>query len=137
MKDTPKVIGLGFACLDHVLRFEDCEKPVVGNRVLGYEIQGGGLTGTALVAAARLGARAEFWGVVGRDATADMVLNGLVQEGVDVSHVQRADGDGPVCPSGGVTRSGNRSAGAASCWARGLGWDLLRRRRQVCRHVRS
>ena len=92
-----KVVGLGFACVDHLMRWESLDRPVQGNRIVQYDMQGGGMTGTALVAASRLGAKAEFWGAVGCDTMGDLVLAELAKEGVETSRVVRVkSGQGPV-----------------------------------------
>jgi sugar/nucleoside kinase (ribokinase family) len=49
----------------------------------------GGLTATALVAAARLGSRAAFAGVLGDDELSRFVLRRFQEEKVDVQHVRR------------------------------------------------
>lgn len=58
--------------------------------------EGGGLAGTALVAAARLGARAAYLGVLGHDDLSRFTLAELVREGVDCSHVHIREGARPV-----------------------------------------
>jgi len=50
---------------------------------------GGGPVGTALVAAARLGARVGYVGVCGNDEAADLKLRYLTRDGVDISRVMR------------------------------------------------
>ncbi len=65
-------------------------------RVLRRERQCGGLTATALVAAARLGARCAYAGVLGEDGQSRFVLDSLQREGVDVSHVLRRAGVRPI-----------------------------------------
>ena len=54
-------------------------------RVLRRERHCGGLTATALVAAARLGAQCAYAGVLGGDDASQFVLNSLRREGIDVS----------------------------------------------------
>ncbi len=56
-----------------------------------WERQCGGLTATALVAAARLGARAAYAGSLGQDELSRFALECLVREGVDMSHVRPGD----------------------------------------------
>lgn len=85
-----KVVGVGLACLDYLLLWQDVTKPVEGNRIVGQSTQGGGMIGTAMVAVARLGGLAEFWGVVGTDWMGDLILRGLADEHVDTSQVRRA-----------------------------------------------
>ncbi len=99
-----KVVGVGLACLDQLIRWKDAALPVHENRVLDFSMQGGGLVGTALSAVTRLGGRAEWWGAVGGDWMGRMVLDSLTQEGIDVSHARvLEDGRGPmvlVCVDG-------------------------------------
>jgi len=99
-----KVVGVGLACLDQLIRWKDAALPVHENRVLDFSMQGGGLVGTALSAVTRLGGRAEWWGAVGGDWMGRMVLDSLTQEGIDVSHARVLDdGHGPlvlVCVDG-------------------------------------
>jgi len=58
MKDTPQIVGLGLATLDVLIRLKDMPTWEHGTRVSGFCFDGGGLVGTAMVAAARLGGRA-------------------------------------------------------------------------------
>jgi sulfofructose kinase len=87
-----KVIGLGLGVLDQLLLWRDMKAPVRENKIVDFTTQGGGMTATALVAVARLGGAAEFWGAVGTDWMGDLILQGLAQEGVDTSQVRRVDG---------------------------------------------
>ncbi|HUU99185.1 MAG TPA: PfkB family carbohydrate kinase [Phycisphaerae bacterium] len=64
--------------------------------ITSYERQGGGLSGTALVAAARLGARCAYAGVLGHDELSDYVLREFDREGVDCSLAGRRDGIRPI-----------------------------------------
>jgi sulfofructose kinase len=102
--EAKKVVGVGLACLDQLIRWQDASLPVHGNRVLDYSVQGGGLVGTALTAVARLGGRAEWWGAVGDDWMGRMVLESLSTEGIDVTHAHTIEGGrGPmvlVCVDG-------------------------------------
>jgi len=60
--------------------------------------QCGGLTGTALVAAARLGSRCAYVGMLGDDDLSRFVIDALECEGIDLTHrVRRADS--PPCHS--------------------------------------
>jgi sugar/nucleoside kinase (ribokinase family) len=60
------------------------------------ERQCGGLTATALVAAARLGSRAAYAGTLGEDELSRFVCAQLAQEGVDVSLVRRRPDARPI-----------------------------------------
>ncbi|HET6429005.1 MAG TPA: PfkB family carbohydrate kinase [Phycisphaerae bacterium] len=96
-QSSKTVIGVGLACLDQVILWADSAEPVHAARVKDFDVQGGGMTATAMVAAARLGARAEFWGAVGDDWAGGMIIDGLAAEGVDVSQVVRVSGaQGPI-----------------------------------------
>ena len=83
--------------VDQLVLWRDTSVPVAENTVLRHDVQGGGMVATALVAVARLGGEAAFWGVVGTDWSARLIVEGLEQEGVDVRHVRRVEGHcGPV-----------------------------------------
>jgi sulfofructose kinase len=58
--------------------------------------EGGGLTGTALVAASRLGARSAYGGVLGHDALSVFSIQELAREGVDCTPVLRHNQARPV-----------------------------------------
>jgi sugar/nucleoside kinase (ribokinase family) len=91
------VIGLGLATLDQLLLWEDARKPVAENRMVDHDVQGGGMVATAMVAVARLGGRAEYWGAVGDDWMGRMIVEGLVAEGVETSEVRVVPGQrGPL-----------------------------------------
>lgn len=73
------------------------EIPVTPVKVLatGYTECGGGMAANAAVAAARLGARVEYWGRVGDDPLGQRIVDELDAEGVGVDHVRRV----PHCAS--------------------------------------
>lgn len=79
------VIGFGAIAVDDLLYVE--RYPAVNSKtvILEERRQGGGLTGTALVAAARLGATAAYAGVLGDDDLSRYTLRELEREGVDCS----------------------------------------------------
>jgi sugar/nucleoside kinase (ribokinase family) len=60
-----------------------------------FSKQGGGLAGTALTAAARLGARTAYIGKFGRDEYSRFLLDEFQKDSVDVSHVIFEDGAQP------------------------------------------
>lgn len=86
------VIGLGLACLDQLLLWEDMGAPVREARIVGRETQGGGMAATAMVAVSRLGGRAELWTAVGDDWVGDLIVRELGSEGVDTGQVLRLEG---------------------------------------------
>ena len=90
--DKRKVVGVGIAVLDQLLLWRSTAEPVAGNRIVQVDMQGGGMIGTGLVAVTRLGVRTEFWGAVGSDWSAEMILDGLAAENVDTSQVRRMEG---------------------------------------------
>jgi sugar/nucleoside kinase (ribokinase family) len=87
-----QVVGLGLATLDVLIRLKDMPTWVERNQVSGFRFDGGGLVGAAMVAAARLGARAGFIGTTGSDESAELKLRSFVESGVDLSRLVRRDG---------------------------------------------
>lgn len=87
MKRNGSILGLGYCGLDSlclVPRIPRDEK-VEAERTL---VQGGGPAATAVCAAARLGAKTSFIGVVGDDARGQTILDELAREGVDTSNMR-------------------------------------------------
>jgi sugar/nucleoside kinase (ribokinase family) len=93
---TFDVLGLGCAAVDDLLYIDAYPPPDQKVRVRRRERQCGGLTATALVAAARLGARAAFAGILGTDDHSRFILDALTREGVDVTHVIQRPGVRPI-----------------------------------------
>ncbi len=89
------VLGLGAVAVDDFLYVEAYPPPDTKARVTRLERHCGGLAGTALVTAARLGARCAYAGVMGRDELSSFVLDCLEREGIDVSAVERKSAAGP------------------------------------------
>ncbi len=88
MKDNPlQIIGIGMATLDVLVRLETMPTWARGTRINGFRFDGGGPVGTAMVAAAKLGARVGFIGTAGNDAAADLKLRSFVEVGVDLSRM--------------------------------------------------
>ncbi len=86
------VLGYGLVSVDELLYVAHYPPPNTKAQVLRRERQGGGLTGTALVAAARVGARCAFAGVLGDDDLSQHAIRELEREGVDCSLlIRRAD----------------------------------------------
>src|SRR6185503_2962234 len=90
------VIGLGCAAVDDILYVEQYPRADVKIRVLRRERHCGGLTATALVAAARLGAKCAFAGTLGFDEGSEFVLETFRREGVNTRHAVRRQGAMPV-----------------------------------------
>lgn len=83
------VLGLGVAAVDDLLYVDEYPRAERKVPVRRQERQCGGLTGTALVAAARLGARCAYIGTLGDDELSRIVAEGFVREGIDLGHVVR------------------------------------------------
>jgi ribokinase len=80
------VLGLGAATTDLLLYVDRFPGPDVKTRVNRRVMQCGGLTATALVAAARLGARCAYAGVLGADPDSAFIRNSMESEGIDLAH---------------------------------------------------
>lgn len=83
------ILGFGAVAVDDLVYLDAFPEP--GSKVSVRETrrEGGGLAGTALVAAARLGARVAWAGVLGDDEWSRFTLAELTREGVDCSLVLR------------------------------------------------
>ena len=84
-----QIVGLGLATLDVLLRLKEMPTWERGSRLSGFGLDGGGMVGTALVAAARLGATAGFVGTAGDDMAAEIKVRSLAENGVDISRMVR------------------------------------------------
>ena len=86
------VLGFGAVAVDDLLYVDEYPQAEQKVHVRYRQRQCGGLTGTALVAAARLGARAAYVGVLGDDELSQAVAEGFRREGIDLSYcVRRPD----------------------------------------------
>jgi sulfofructose kinase len=85
--ESLQVVGLGMATLDVLVRLHDMPSWERGSQISGFRLDGGGPVGTAMVAAARLGARVGFVGTAGNDQAAQLKLGSLIDSGVDLSHM--------------------------------------------------
>ncbi|MHB9031734.1 MAG: PfkB family carbohydrate kinase [Anaerolineae bacterium] len=90
------ILGLGAVSVDDFVFVPRYPEPDSKLLVECEERQGGGLTGTALVAAARLGATTAFYGVLGTDDYSRYTITELEREGIDCSPVLVRPGAGPV-----------------------------------------
>lgn len=95
---TLDVLGLGIVAVDDLLYVDEYPPADRKIRVRHRQRQCGGNTATALVAAARMGARCAYGGVLGDDELSQYVIETLHREGVDTSH-------GVVCDTAGCTHS--------------------------------
>ena len=83
------ILGFGIVTVDDFLIVESYPSPDAKTPVLEQTRQGGGLTGTALVAASRLGAKCAYGGVLGEDELSEWTLSELEHEGIDCASVIR------------------------------------------------
>ena len=90
------VVGVGVCAVDYLGIVPEFPRPDTKNKMKRFIRQGGGTVGTGLVALARLGASVSYLGKLGEDELSRFALEGLAKEGVDVSHVIREEGGGPV-----------------------------------------
>lgn len=90
------ILGLGCVAVDDLLYVPAYPAPETKVPVSCYERQCGGLTATALVAAARLGSACAYAGILGKDALSEFVLERLAAEAVDVRLVRRRPEARPI-----------------------------------------
>lgn len=83
------ILGLGAVAVDDLVYVESYPAANSKARVLDRERHCGGLTATALVAAARLGCRCAYAGLVGTDDASEFALQALADEGVDITAAGR------------------------------------------------
>lgn len=96
MADDCDVLGIGVVSIDDILFVEAYPKADEKSPVLRAERHCGGLTGTALVAAAKLGAKCAFGGLLGFDELSATVESGFVRHGIDVGPAVRREDSRPV-----------------------------------------
>ncbi len=90
MKSCPfDVLGLGAVAVDDLIYVDAFPAPDRKVQVLDTARQCGGLTATALVAAARLGARCAYAGTVGTDDLSTFALDQLRQESIDLKYTRQ------------------------------------------------
>src|SRR6184192_1395168 len=90
------ILGLGAVAVDDGICVEGYPPPDTKTQVIGRERRFGGLTGIALVTAARLGARCAYAGTLGRDELSWFALESLKREKIDVSRVKRTASARPI-----------------------------------------
>ncbi len=81
------VMGYGAVTVDDLIYVDQYPLPDMKVKVLEERRAGGGLVGTALVAAARFGAKTAWCGVLGDDDLSRFTLREFEREGVDCSAV--------------------------------------------------
>ncbi len=104
------VLGLGAVAIDDLIYVDSYPEADAKVHVRDRRRHHGGQTATALVAAARLGARAAYAGPLGIDEDSEHALEGMRSAGVDVSLCKREKGLSPILSTiivgdGGRTRA--------------------------------
>jgi sulfofructose kinase len=90
------VLGFGAVTVDDLIYVEHYPLPDMKVAVLDKQRHGGGLVGTALVAAARVGARVAYAGILGDDDLSQYTISEFVREGVDCSPVIQRPAARPI-----------------------------------------
>jgi ribokinase len=83
-----EVLGLGAVAVDEILHVDHYPAADAKAQVRRRERRCGGLAATALVAAARLGCRCAYAGVLGTDDASTFAAQCMEQEGIDLSQAQ-------------------------------------------------
>ncbi|MGO9112354.1 MAG: PfkB family carbohydrate kinase [Thermoguttaceae bacterium] len=96
MNNSFDILGLGCTAVDDLLYLDAHPAPDAKAPIRGRERQCGGLTLTALVAAARMGCRCAYAGMLGDDELSRVVVQRLVDEGIDVAHICRRANARPI-----------------------------------------
>src|SRR5436190_4353049 len=90
------ILGIGCVAVDDLLYVQAYPAPDAKVRVRQRERQCGGLTATALVAAARLGARCAYAGVLGDDELSLFVRATFEREGIDLTWLRTQPAARPI-----------------------------------------
>ena len=85
------IAGVGYNCIDRLCTVEEYPPEDSSTHITSINIQGGGATATALVAASRLGKKTCLIGNVGKDPVSDEIIGFLETDGVDCSKLIRRD----------------------------------------------
>ena len=90
------VLGFGVVAVDDLIYLDGYPAPDTKMQVMEEARQGGGLTGTALVAVTRLGGTAAYAGVLDDEGLSQYAISSLEREGIDCSVVTRREGARPT-----------------------------------------
>ncbi len=96
MTSAYDILGLGCVAVDDLLYADAYPVADAKVQIRRRERQCGGVTATALVAAARLGSRCAYGGVLGEDELSLAVVENFHKEGVDLTHLRRRKGARPI-----------------------------------------
>jgi sulfofructose kinase len=90
------ILGMGAVAVDDLVYLDGYPGPDSKTPIMEERRAGGGLAGTMLVAAARLGSRAAYLGVLDDDDLSRFTIAELEREGVDCSLVRRHPAARPI-----------------------------------------
>ncbi|MFN7141560.1 MAG: carbohydrate kinase family protein, partial [Limisphaerales bacterium] len=96
MRKNFDILGIGTVSVDDSIVVENYPAPDTKIRVQHLERQLGGLTAVALLAAARLGAKCSYAGVLGRDDLSKFAIKEMQKEKINLRHLQRRDNNPAV-----------------------------------------
>jgi len=96
MTTSYDILGLGCVAIDDLLYVPNYPSADAKVQVHRRERQCGGLTATALVAAARLGSKCVYAGILGEDPLSQHVVDSLHQEGINTDFIRRQAGARPI-----------------------------------------
>jgi sugar/nucleoside kinase (ribokinase family) len=89
------ILGLGAVAVDDLLFLSEFPRPDSKMPIIRHERHAGGLTGTALVAARRMGRSCGYAGTLGEDELSRFIVDAFEKEGVSVRHLVRRAGARP------------------------------------------
>lgn len=84
---TPDIVGIGVCTVDHLVTVPRMPNQNENMTALNYDRQPGGLASIALIAAARLGARAKIVARIGDDDAGAYIRHVLREESIDVAQL--------------------------------------------------
>jgi len=87
MSPSPDIVGIGVCTVDHLVTVPRLPERNENMAAINYDRQPGGLASIALIAAARLGARAKIIARIGDDDSGNYIRRVLGEEGVDASQL--------------------------------------------------
>jgi sugar/nucleoside kinase (ribokinase family) len=107
MEGRLDIVGFGSVSLDEIL-YVDCPLSNGKGRIVERRVDHGGNVGTALVAAAALGARAGFVGWLSSAPSYASVSRSLAEHGVDITRCSFSPTADPICATVIVGNDGER-----------------------------
>ena len=103
-----KVLVTGVSVIDFIFQIERMPKKNEKFKAQNASISGGGVAANAAVAISKLGGLCTLVSRLGNDEIGSMIMNGLIQEGVDISFVKQFEGNKSSFSSVYIDRNGER-----------------------------